>query len=73
MDSISFSHSAPASRLGMGKRLGGDTARTAVPDWSKGYSMPYNLMARHKDWCRGRRGWEFFASKVAVAQRLAGH
>jgi len=25
-------------------KLGGDTARTADPDWPKGYSMPYNIV-----------------------------
>jgi len=30
----------PESRLGLGNRLGGDTARMADPNWPKGYSIP---------------------------------
>lgn len=34
-------HSAlTADRLGVGKKPGGDAARTAVPNWPKGYSTP---------------------------------
>ena len=37
-----FSHHP--TRLGVHKKLGGDTARTADPNWPKGYSMPYGVM-----------------------------
>ena len=37
---------SPASRLGAHKKLGGDTAGTADPNWPKGYSIPYDV-AQH--------------------------
>ena len=36
----------PARRLGVHKKLGGDTAGTADPTWPKGYSIPYGIMLR---------------------------
>jgi len=43
-----------ARRLGVGKRLGGDTAGTADPNGPKGCSTPYDIMLSHKRW--GKRG-----------------
>jgi len=34
----------PGSRLGVQKKLGGDTVRTADPNQPKGYSIPHNVM-----------------------------
>jgi len=61
----------PESRLGVGKKLGGDTARTADPNWLMGYSVPDNVMicSNKQDRVR-RRG---LASKVTVVWRLARH
>ena len=39
---------APASRLGVHKKLGGATAGTADPNCPKGYSILYNVMLRNK-------------------------
>ena len=36
------------SRLGVGKILGGDIARTADPNWPKGYSIPYDICSEIK-------------------------
>lgn len=66
----------PASRLGVGKNLGGDTARTTDSNRPKGYSIPYKIMLSNKKMgvgeekgCRGRRNclprWPLL--------RLAGH
>jgi len=42
---FSASHAAlPASRLGVHKRLGGDTDGTADPKRPQGYSIPYSVM-----------------------------
>lgn len=38
-------HPPKADRLGMGKRLGMNTARTADPSWHRGYPIPYNLLS----------------------------
>jgi len=38
----------PASRLGVHKQLGGDTAGTADPNWPKGYPTPYNIVFSNK-------------------------
>lgn len=32
----------------MHKKLGGDTARIADPNWPKGYSVPYDIMLNNK-------------------------
>ena len=34
----------PASRLGVQKELGGDTAGTADSNWPKGYFISYDVM-----------------------------
>jgi len=34
---------SPARRLGVHKKLGGDTAGTADPNWPKGFSIPYDI------------------------------
>lgn len=70
--SIAYTASIPSvpcsypsvNRLGVVKRLEGDTAETADPGWPKGYPIPYNIMFNDK---MGS------FSKVAVAQGLAGH
>ena len=36
------------SRLGVGNILGGDIARTADPNWPKGYSIPYDVCSAIK-------------------------
>ena len=38
----------PARRLGMHKKLGGDTAGTADPNWPKGYPIPYVVVLSNK-------------------------
>ena len=47
------------SRLGVGKILGGDTARTADPNWPKGYSMPYDVCSAIKARRRRNKGGAF--------------
>lgn len=45
-----LSNIAPSpSRLGLGKTLGGDTVRTADPNWEKGHSIPYKICSAIKD------------------------
>lgn len=80
---LSFPHSATAaSRQGVGKRLWGDAAGAADPDWPKKCSVPCNVMLSNTNWGRGRRrffvwflwrGRAFLASKVAVVWRQAGN
>jgi len=38
----------PVNKMGMHKRLGGDTAGTADPNRSKGYSIPYDVTLSNK-------------------------
>lgn len=45
---LSLQHSTLSSRLGVGKILGGDIARTIHPNWSKEYSIPYNVSSNIK-------------------------
>ena len=46
---FSASHTIPpVRRLGVHKKLGGDTAGTADPNWPKGYSIPYDVMLNIK-------------------------
>lgn len=46
---FSVSHCAPTtSRLGIGKRLGADTGKTAEPNWSERYTTPYYFMLSNK-------------------------
>jgi len=53
------SHTAPpVSRLGMQKKLGGDTAGTADPNRPKGCSIPYDVSSAHKAGGRRKR-WTF--------------
>jgi len=48
---FSASHTdPPASRLGVHKKLGGDTARTADLNSPKGYSTPHDIMLSNKSW-----------------------
>ena len=42
---FSASHAQPARRLEGHKKLGGDTARAADPNWLKGYSIPFDVMS----------------------------
>ena len=42
---FSASHAQPARRLEGHRELGGDTARTADPNWPKEYSIPYDVMS----------------------------
>lgn len=62
----------PQSRLGLGKRLGGHTARTADLNRLQKYSIPYNVMLSNKTGS-GEGGRRVKLSKVAIARRLAGH
>lgn len=62
-----------SEQAGVGKRLGQDTARTADPSRSKGYSVPYAVMLSNKNWRRRRKKWGALASNVAVALTLAEH
>jgi len=34
----------PAGRVGMHKKMGGDSAGTSDPSWPKEYSIPYNVL-----------------------------
>lgn len=43
-----FSSCLLVNRLGMHKKLGGDTVRRANPKWPKEYSVPYDIMLKHK-------------------------
>ncbi|XP_075596023.1 snRNA-activating protein complex subunit 3 isoform X2 [Balearica regulorum gibbericeps] len=45
-----------ASGLGMGKRLGGDTVRTADPNWPKGYAMHMALCSAIRTGGKEKRG-----------------
>ena len=51
-----LSHHPPASRLRVHKKLGGDTARTAEPNWPKGYSTPYDVMLSIYSWQKKKEG-----------------
>ena len=53
------------SRLGVGKILGGDTARTADPNWPKGPSIPYDVCSAMKA-KRKEEGWGAFVSTTLV-------
>jgi len=54
---FSFSDSGPrTSRLGVGKGLGGDTARTADPDCLKGYPVLYDIMLSNQFWGKDEEG-----------------
>lgn len=55
------------SRLGLGKRVWGHTARTADLNRLKKYSIPYNVILSNKT------GVCLCGSKVAVVWRLAAH
>jgi len=57
----------------VGRKLGGDTARTGDPNWPKGYSMPHNIDLSNNSWGRGRRVVGLLFSKVAIDGTLAGH
>lgn len=46
----------PASRMGMGKELGGNMAKKADVNWLKGYSIPATLCSAIKNGDRGRSG-----------------
>jgi len=46
----------PASRLGMNKKLGGDTAGTADPSGPKGCPIPCDVMLSNKTWWGGEWG-----------------
>lgn len=43
-----FHTALPAHRLGVHKRLGGDATKTADPNWTKGYSIPYDIILNTK-------------------------
>ena len=60
----------PASRLGVHKWLGGDTGRTADPNWPKGCPVPYDIMHSNKPWGKkkgGTFGVMFFLSSQVTA------
>ncbi|KAK4823432.1 hypothetical protein QYF61_002118 [Mycteria americana] len=46
--------SSQVSRLEVHKKLGGDTAGTADPNWPKGYSIPDDVMLSDKSWGKKR-------------------
>lgn len=68
-----FPSLCPASRLGLGRKLGGDTARTA--DSEKGYSVPCSILVSSKSGVVEKEGSEGkeLPSKVAVALQRARH
>lgn len=49
----------PASRLGVRKKLGGDTVGAADPNWAKGYSVPYEVMLSNWGWEKKEEGEMF--------------
>lgn len=63
----------PFGRLGMGKRLGSTTARTADLNWMKGCSISYDIMFSNKS--SGKGGWRgaftAFPSKCSMCWRPA--
>jgi len=46
----------PARRLGVHKKLGGDTARTADPSWPKGCPTPFDVMLNIYRWGKKNEG-----------------
>lgn len=54
----------PVNRIGVYKKQGGSTTRTANPKWPNGYSMPYVIISSKTE----RKG---ILGKVAIARRLA--
>lgn len=57
----------------MDKKLGGDTAETVDPDWSKGY-IPYRITTGSAIKTGGRvRRRCILSPKGAIAQTPAGH
>ena len=50
-----FSSAPSINRLEMREKLAGDTARTADPNFPKGYSISYGIMLSNKNWY-GSRG-----------------
>lgn len=44
------------SRLGVGKKWGGDTTRADDLNQPKGHSIPYDVRLSNKRWERGRKG-----------------
>ncbi|KAK4817730.1 hypothetical protein QYF61_026530 [Mycteria americana] len=63
------------------KKLGGDTARTADPNWPKGYSIPYGVMLNIEtggSWLGGSNcclgtGWALITSKPMAFQQHGGY
>jgi len=50
MKDFSASHTAlPVRRLGVHGKLGGDTARSADPNWPKGHPTPYDITLNKKN------------------------
>jgi len=45
---LALFRSAPSKQIGVGKKLGVDTAGTADANWAKEYSIPYNIKLSNK-------------------------
>lgn len=54
------------NKLGVHKKLGGNTTRTADMHWPKKYSITYNVMVN-------KESWGIWPRRAAIAQGLAGH
>jgi len=63
----------PLGRLRVCKRLKGNTARTADPNWPKAYSLLYNVMLSNKKWDRGRRKGEWWLAGWVLFRDWLGH
>lgn len=70
-----LSFSCPASEEAGGhKKLAGDIARTSDPDWSRGYSMPYDipLSIQTQGNGLGTSGWELLGHWSVSSKQLHG-
>ena len=62
--------SAPARRLGVHKKLGGDTARTADPNWPKACPAPYHVVLSIKSWGKKKEGGKFGVMPFCLPKSL---
>ncbi|KAK4811369.1 hypothetical protein QYF61_027598 [Mycteria americana] len=51
------------------QEMGGGTARTADPNWPKGYSILYDVMLSNKSWAKKEQGLK---EKAAAVKRRGG-
>lgn len=82
---FSLHSSCTESRLGVHKKLGGDTTRTADRNWPKGYFLPNDIVISSKSLGKRRRKrghsrlWHLFSQVTGVCaeallpREVAGH